>query len=86
MKFDKQLPDIVRNISGKYFFNFYFLNVDISLIMHVQKMKLYICTDNIAVEGTVSQIFDKGSSSISIKFRKKYSKIYIKSYPFFGIK
>ena len=61
MKFDKQLPDKVRNISGKYFLNFYFLNVDISLIMHVQK--IYICTDNIAVEGTVSQIFDKGPRS-----------------------
>ena len=83
MKFDKQLPDIVRNISGKYFLNFYFLNVDISLIMHDLHLKLYICTDNIAVEGKVSQIFDKGPCSFSIKFRKIYSKIYIKRYPFF---
>ena len=77
MKFDKQLPDIVRNISGKYFLNFYFLNVNISLTMHDPHLKLYICIDNIAVERTVSQIFDKGPSSFSIKFRKKYSKIYI---------
>ena len=74
MKFDKQLPDIVRNISGKYFLNFYFLNVDISLIMHDSHLKLYICIENIAVEGTVSQIFDNGPSSFSIKFRKDIQK------------
>ena len=80
MKIDKQLPEIVRKISGKYFLNFYFLNVDISLIMHDPNLKLYICIENITVEGTVSQIFDTGPSSFSIKFRTKYSKIYIKSF------
>ena len=65
MKFDKQLQDIVRNISGKYFLNFYFLNVHISLIVHDPHLKLYICIDNIALEGTVSQISDKGPSSFS---------------------
>ena len=50
--------------------------------MHDPHLKLYIY---IAVERTVSQIFDKGPSSFSIKFRKNYSKIYIKSYSFFCI-
>ena len=40
------------------FFNFYFLKVDIFLIMHDPYLKLYICIENIAVEGTVSQIID----------------------------
>ena len=41
--------------------------MDISLIMHDQHLKLDICVDNIAVEGTESKIFDKGPSSFSIK-------------------
>ena len=49
------------------FFNFYFLNVGISLIMHDRHLKLYICIENIAVEGTVSQICYIGPSSFSIK-------------------
>ena len=32
--------------------------------------KVYICIDNIAVEGTMSQIFDRGPGSLSIKSRK----------------
>ena len=60
MKIDKELPEIVRNISGRVFFYFYFLNVDIYLIMHDLHLKHLICIENIAVQGTVSQIFDKG--------------------------
>ena len=92
MKIDVQLPEIVRNICGKDLFYFYFLNVDISLIKqcgiatNAPHLKLYMCIENIAVEGTVSQIFDKGPSSFSIEFRKICSQIYTKSYPFFCIK
>ena len=86
MKIDVQLPEIARNICGKVLFYFYFLNVDISLINNAPHLKLYMCIKNIAVEGTVSQIFDKGPSSFSIEFRKIYSQIYTKSSPFFCIK
>ena len=58
-----------RNISEKYLFYFYFLKVYISLGMHGPHLKLYICIENIAFEGTVSQICI-GPSSFSIKFRK----------------
>ena len=34
--------------------------------------KLNICIVNIAIEGTVSQIFEKGPGSFSIKYRNKY--------------
>ena len=68
MKIVKQLPEIVRNISGKKHFYFYFLKVHISLSMHDPHLKLYICIGNIAVEGTVSQIVDIGLGSFSIKF------------------
>ena len=53
----------MSNISENYFLNFYFLNVDISLTMHDLSMKLHICTQNIVVEGTVSQIFNRAPSS-----------------------
>ena len=57
MKIDKQFPSQVQNVSEKYILNIYFLNVNISVIMHDTHLKLYICIENIAVEGTVSQIF-----------------------------
>ena len=68
------------------FFYFYFFNVNISLIMHEPHLKFYICLENIAVKGTVSQNFCIGPGSFFIKFRNKYSQKYVKSYPFFGIK
>ena len=49
-------------------------------------MKFCISIVNIAIEGTVSQIFDIRPSSIFIKFRKNIQKNYVKSYPFFSIK
>ena len=58
----------MQNVSEKYFLYFYFLNIDISLIMHDLPLKFYICIENIAGEGTVSQIFDVGPSSFSIHF------------------
>ena len=70
MKIDTKFPEIVRNVSEKDFFNFYFLKVDISLIMHDPYLKLYICIENIAFEGIVSQILYIGPGSFSMKFRK----------------
>ena len=44
------------------------------------------CIEYIAVEGTVSQIFDIGPSSFFIKLRKNIQKNYQKVAPFFDIK
>ena len=60
-----------RKISKNYFFNFYFLKVDISLTMHDLNLKLHICVQDIVIERTVSQIFSKVDSSVSMKFWKK---------------
>ena len=85
MKIDKQFPETVRNLSGKYFLNFYFWYVDISLIMHDPHMKLNTCIENIAVKDTVSQTFYIGPGSLSIKSKSINSNIFIKSNPFFVI-
>ena len=63
MKIDNQFLERVRKISENYFLNFYFFNVDISLIMHDPSLNFFICIDYIDVEGTVSQIFDIGPGS-----------------------
>ena len=54
--------------------------------MHDPELKLPMCIENIALEGTVSQNFDISPSSFSVKFRKNIERIITKSYPFFGIK
>ena len=61
----------MRNISENHFFNFYFLNVDISLTMHDLNLKLHICIQNIVMEGTVSQIFFMVATMFFMKFWKK---------------
>ena len=86
MKVENLYPERSRSVSENYFLNFYFLNVDISLTRSDTNLKLYPCIKNIAVEGTVSQIFYKCSCSFSIKCRKYIHKNKIKSYPFFDIK
>ena len=53
----------MRKISENDFLYIYFLNVDISLIIHDSSLILFICIDNIVVEGTVSQILDIGPGS-----------------------
>ena len=58
----------MRNISENYFLNFYFLNVYISLNMHDLNLKLHKCIQNIALEGTVSHIFNITTSSCFKKF------------------
>ena len=60
--------------------------MDNSLIIHDPELKLFICIENIVIEGTVSQNFDIGPSSFSVKFRKNIQRKITKSYPFFGIK
>ena len=50
------------------------MNVDISLIMKVTDLKFYKRNNDIAIKGTVSQIFDKGPGLFSIKFRKNIRK------------
>ena len=65
MKIDKEFPERVWNVWEKYFLNVYFLKVEISLIMHDSYLKLNICIANIAVEGTVSQMFGKDPGSFS---------------------
>ena len=57
-----------------------------SLIIHDPELKLFVCIENIVIEGTVSQNFDIGPSSFSVKFRKNIQRKITKSYPFFGIK
>ena len=37
--------------------------------MHDRELKLSMCIEKIALEGTVSQKFDIGLSSFSVKFR-----------------
>ena len=61
----------MANLFVKYFFNFYFLNVDISFTMHDLNLELRMCIKNIVVEGTVSQIFDRDPGSFFINSRKK---------------
>ena len=60
--------------------------MDNSLIMHDPELKLSICIENIVIEGTMSQNFDIGPSSFSVKFRKNIQRKMTKSYPFFVIK
>ena len=72
IKIDKQFFARMNNVSEKDFFNFYFLNLDNSLIIHDPEFRLFICIANIVIEETMSQNFYKGPSSFSVKFRKKY--------------
>ena len=73
MKIDSSVPEIVSDISENLIFNFYFLNVDISLIICANNLKFCIHIENITAEETVSQILDIGPGSFCINFRKKYS-------------
>ena len=69
-------------------FNFSFLNVNNSLIIHDPELKLFTCIENLVIEGTVSQNFDIGPISFSVyKNLQKLTKRKItKSHSFFGIK
>ena len=52
LKIGNEGSEIMINISENRFFNFYFLNVHISLSMQVPKVKFCIGIVNIAIEGT----------------------------------
>ena len=58
--------------------------MDNSLIIHDPELKLSICIENIVIEGTVSQNFDIGRSSFSVKFRKNIQRIFLKFTRFFA--
>ena len=62
----------------RYILFFYFLYMDNYITMHDPNWKLYICIENIVVEGTVSQIVNKGLGSFSTKSRKKIGTKYKK--------
>ena len=68
MEIENQYPEKVKKYIRKLFLHFYFLNVDIFLTMQDPTFKFYIHIKNITVERTVSQIFDIGPSSLSIKY------------------
>ena len=57
--------------------------MDNSLIIHDPELKLFICIENIVIEGTVSQNLDIGPSSFSVQFRKNVQRKITKSYLFF---
>ena len=63
----------MRKISENDFLNIYFLNVDISLIIHDPSLIFVICIDNIVVEGTVSQIVDIRPGFVFYKILNKFS-------------
>ena len=83
MKIDNQYPERSRSVLKIIFTIFYFLNVYISLTTSDPNLKLYPCITNIAVEGTLSQIFDNGSGSFYKKSRNKYSQKIYKKLPVF---
>ena len=60
--------------------------MDNSLTMHDPELKLSIPVENIVAEGTMSQKFQIGPGSFSVKFRKDIQRKITKSYPFFVIK
>ena len=53
----------MRNISENYL-----LNLDISLTMQDLSLKRHICIQDIAVAGTVSQVFNIAPSSFFMKY------------------
>ena len=75
MKMHNHFRERMKKITEKEFLNFCFFNVDISLNIYDLYLKLYRCIENIAMEGTMSQIFYICPSSFFfIKFRGKKSK------------
>ena len=54
--------------------------------MHDPELKLSICVKNIVAERAMSQNFDIGPGSFSVKFRKNIQRQITKKYPFFVIK
>ena len=58
------------------------MNVNNALTMHDPELKLPICVKNIDAEGTMSQNFNIGRGSFSVKFRKNIQRKITKRYPF----
>ena len=70
MKINILVWEIGIAINENVFFYFYFFNVDTSLTMYIICLKHLVHTENIAMEGTVSQISHTGPHSFFIKCRK----------------
>ena len=68
MEIDNQYPEKVKKYIRKLFLHFYILNVDIFLTMQDPTFKFYIHIKKNTFEGTVSQIFDIGPGSFSMKY------------------
>ena len=71
MKINKQVPEIARDIFENLFFNFYFLDVNIFLIICTTSLIFSKHVTNITVKGTVSQIRDIDPGSFFRKYGKK---------------
>ena len=70
MKIDFLVWEIWIAIYENVFFYFYFLNVDISFTMYNICLRLLVHTENIAMEGTVSQNINTGPQSFFMECRK----------------
>ena len=65
---------------------FEILFFNLHTLLSIEVPDLCISIADIVVEGTMSQIFYVGPSSLFIKCRKKYSENKLKTCPFFDIK
>ena len=74
IQIDSLISETLKNIFQNQFFNFYFLNVDIFLIIKITNLKFYMHIKNITVERTVSQNFDVGPGLSLRKSRKNIQK------------
>ena len=79
---DYHFPESICILPGKIILNFYFLNMYISISLNLD-LKHHGSIVNIAAEGTVSQIFDRGSGLFFVKFRKRIFKRIDKQLPVF---
>ena len=79
MKIRKEVPQWGGQEMEYWFFNFYFLNQDISLNIYFPSIKIHILIENILMEGTVSQNVYLGLSFNFMKSRKIFIKKYQKS-------
>ena len=57
-----------------HIFHVYFLNMDISLIIALTSLKMYMCIAEICMEGSMSQKFDLGLSFCFMQCRRRHLK------------
>ena len=83
MKTHILVQEIGIAIYENVFLYFYFLNVHISFTMYIIDLKSLVHTENIAMEGTVSQICYTGLRLVFMKCRKNIQNNYQKVTRFF---